>query len=166
MSNIVYKIRRPLHWPCLFLAVQTLVSAFRAGALSSVYWRRWALRAARALQAHEAAAAPPGWHAAFNRYVHHRPGTPHCAPPRTVLSHCMTIPAPKCLTVWHWLYTSIWQYVTHYMTVLAVLYNCPAMIVHAPLLLYLCSNTYDSTCLSIGQYKCGMWHDMIASLKY
>ncbi|XP_072932954.1 uncharacterized protein [Epargyreus clarus] len=51
----------------MLIQLQTLVAAFRAGALSAAYWRRWCAAAARALRAHEAAAAPPGWSCAFLR---------------------------------------------------------------------------------------------------
>ncbi|CAH0586785.1 unnamed protein product [Chrysodeixis includens] len=51
----------------MMIQMQTLVSAFRAGAVSAGYWRRWAEQAARSLGAHEARAAPPGWSAAFQR---------------------------------------------------------------------------------------------------
>lgn len=53
----------------MLIQMQTLVSAFRAGALSVAYWRRWAVGAGAALAAHEARAAPPGWTAAFQRYA-------------------------------------------------------------------------------------------------
>lgn len=52
----------------MLIQMQTLVSAFRAGAVSAAYWRRWCCAAARSLAAHEARAAPPGWSAAFQRY--------------------------------------------------------------------------------------------------
>ncbi|CAH2084403.1 unnamed protein product [Euphydryas editha] len=51
----------------MLIQMQTLVSAFRAGALSAAYWRRWARGAERALAQHEAAAAPPGWLCVFQR---------------------------------------------------------------------------------------------------
>ncbi|XP_047990143.1 formin-binding protein 4-like [Leguminivora glycinivorella] len=46
---------------------QTLVSAFRSGALSAGYWRRWVAAGAAALRGLEARAAPAGWSAAFLR---------------------------------------------------------------------------------------------------
>ncbi|XP_063362898.1 formin-binding protein 4-like [Cydia amplana] len=46
---------------------QTLVSAFRGGALSAPYWRRWVRAGARALRRLEQRAAPPGWTASFQR---------------------------------------------------------------------------------------------------
>ncbi|CAH0682933.1 unnamed protein product [Spodoptera exigua] len=52
----------------MLIQMQTLVSAFRAGALSVGYWRRWAEGAAAGLAAHEARAAPPGWTTTFQRY--------------------------------------------------------------------------------------------------
>ncbi|XP_075975088.1 uncharacterized protein LOC142975862 [Anticarsia gemmatalis] len=51
----------------MLIQMQTLVAAFRAGALSARWWRRWAARAARLLAAHERGAAPPGWTCAFER---------------------------------------------------------------------------------------------------
>ncbi|KAM3955903.1 uncharacterized protein ACR2FA_010175 [Aphomia sociella] len=51
----------------MLIQMQTLVAAFRAGALGAAYWRRWARAAGAALRAHEAAAAPPGWSCAFLR---------------------------------------------------------------------------------------------------
>ncbi|XP_032516388.2 formin-binding protein 4-like [Danaus plexippus] len=51
----------------MMIQMQTLLSAFRAGALSSSYWRRWAGGARSTLAAHEAAAAPPGWKCVFLR---------------------------------------------------------------------------------------------------
>nr|XP_026488504.1 formin-binding protein 4-like isoform X1 [Vanessa tameamea] len=51
----------------MLIQMQTLVSAFRAGALSGAYWRRWARGAEGALAQHEAAAAPPGWLCVFQR---------------------------------------------------------------------------------------------------
>ncbi|KAH9633827.1 hypothetical protein HF086_005461 [Spodoptera exigua] len=51
----------------MLIQMQTLVSAFRAGALSVGYWRRWAEGAAAGLAAHEARAAPPGWTTTFQR---------------------------------------------------------------------------------------------------
>ncbi|CAG4993408.1 unnamed protein product [Colias eurytheme] len=51
----------------MMVQMQTLVSAFRAGALSAPYWRRWVAGAAAALGAHERGAAPPGWHCVFQR---------------------------------------------------------------------------------------------------
>ncbi|XP_038213993.1 formin-binding protein 4-like [Zerene cesonia] len=51
----------------MMVQMQTLVSAFRAGALSAPYWRRWVEGAAAALGAHERSAAPPGWHCVFQR---------------------------------------------------------------------------------------------------
>ncbi|XP_045499397.1 formin-binding protein 4-like [Colias croceus] len=53
----------------MMVQMQTLVSAFRAGALSAPYWRRWVAGAAAALGAHERGAAPPGWHCVFQRYA-------------------------------------------------------------------------------------------------
>lgn len=62
--------------PCLITPVQemliqmqTLVSAFRSGALGATYWRRWAEAASLSLRRHEASAAPPGWTCAFQRYI-------------------------------------------------------------------------------------------------
>ncbi|CAK1555080.1 unnamed protein product [Leptosia nina] len=49
------------------IQLQTLVSAFRCGALTASYWRRWVEGAARALDAHEHLAAPPGWFCTFQR---------------------------------------------------------------------------------------------------
>ncbi|CAG9562810.1 unnamed protein product [Danaus chrysippus] len=53
----------------MMIQMQTLLSAFRAGALSSSYWRKWAGGARSTLAAHEAAAAPPGWKCVFLRYT-------------------------------------------------------------------------------------------------
>lgn len=53
----------------MLIQMQTLVGAFRAGALSRRYWRQWAARAAQDLGAHERRAAPPGWLCAFQRYA-------------------------------------------------------------------------------------------------
>ncbi|CAH4036748.1 unnamed protein product [Pieris brassicae] len=47
--------------------MQTLVSAFRSGALTATYWRRWVESAARALTSHELRAAPAGWLCIFQR---------------------------------------------------------------------------------------------------
>ncbi|XP_063622317.1 formin-binding protein 4-like [Cydia splendana] len=46
---------------------QTLVSAFRGGALSAPYWRRWVRAGEQALRQLEQRAAPPGWTTAFQR---------------------------------------------------------------------------------------------------
>ncbi|KAJ8716869.1 hypothetical protein PYW07_003496 [Mythimna separata] len=87
----------------MLIQMQTLVSAFRAGALSPRYWRRWAEAAARGLRAHEARAAPPGWTTAFQRsegrYCYRReadglvqweyPATTHCD-----MDICTTPPHP------------------------------------------------------------------------
>ncbi|XP_063826516.1 formin-binding protein 4-like [Ostrinia nubilalis] len=51
----------------MMIQMQTLALAFRAGALSGGYWRRWVSGARAALAAHEAAAAPPGWRCVFQR---------------------------------------------------------------------------------------------------
>ncbi|XP_053604464.1 formin-binding protein 4-like isoform X2 [Plodia interpunctella] len=51
----------------MLIQMQTLVSAFRSGALGHRYWARWGARAAAELRAHEAAAAPRGWLCVFQR---------------------------------------------------------------------------------------------------
>ncbi|XP_045769716.1 muscle M-line assembly protein unc-89-like isoform X3 [Maniola jurtina] len=60
----------------MIVQMQTLVHAFRSGALLAGYWRRWARAADAALRAHEAAAAPPHWLCVFQRsegrYVYRR----------------------------------------------------------------------------------------------
>ncbi|RVE55101.1 hypothetical protein evm_000468 [Chilo suppressalis] len=55
----------------MMIQLQTLSAAWRSGSLSGRYWRAWAGGAAAALAAHEAAAAPPGWRCAFQRYCAH-----------------------------------------------------------------------------------------------
>ncbi|XP_049872431.1 formin-binding protein 4-like [Pectinophora gossypiella] len=51
----------------MLIQMQTLMSAFRAGALSGAYWRRWVAGGTAALAGQEARAAPPGWALAFQR---------------------------------------------------------------------------------------------------
>ncbi|KAJ2951290.1 hypothetical protein O0L34_g5692 [Tuta absoluta] len=51
----------------MLIQMQTLVVAWRAGALTGRYWRRWVKTAGQALTQQEAAAAPPGWLCAFQR---------------------------------------------------------------------------------------------------
>ncbi|KAJ0183528.1 hypothetical protein K1T71_001504 [Dendrolimus kikuchii] len=51
----------------MLIQMQTLLSAFRAGALSPMYWRKWTGSAADALLRHETLAAPPGWTCSFQR---------------------------------------------------------------------------------------------------
>ncbi|XP_049703530.2 uncharacterized protein LOC110377873 [Helicoverpa armigera] len=51
----------------MLIQMQTLVAAFRFGALGAGYWRRWAGGALAALARHEARAAPAGWSASFQR---------------------------------------------------------------------------------------------------
>ncbi|CAF4852258.1 unnamed protein product [Pieris macdunnoughi] len=51
----------------MMVQMQTLVSAFRGGALTATYWRRWVEGAARALTSHEHRAAPAGWLCIFQR---------------------------------------------------------------------------------------------------
>ncbi|XP_022127904.2 formin-binding protein 4 [Pieris rapae] len=51
----------------MMVQMQTLVSAFRCGALTATYWRRWVEAAARALTSHEHRAAPAGWLCIFQR---------------------------------------------------------------------------------------------------
>ncbi|KAI8422102.1 hypothetical protein MSG28_009990 [Choristoneura fumiferana] len=47
----------------------TLVTAFRSGALTASYWRRWVTAGELSLLGLERRAAPPGWTCAFQRYV-------------------------------------------------------------------------------------------------
>ncbi|KAI5633360.1 formin-binding protein 4-like [Phthorimaea operculella] len=51
----------------MLIQMQTLVVAWRAGALTPRYWRRWVKTASQSIQQQEAAAAPPGWHCSFQR---------------------------------------------------------------------------------------------------
>lgn len=64
----------------MLIQLQCLAAAFRGGALSVSWWRRWALAAGASLAALEADAAPAGWTCAFQRYApihpqhHHHTG--------------------------------------------------------------------------------------------
>ncbi|CAB3255063.1 unnamed protein product [Arctia plantaginis] len=69
----------------MLVQMQMLLSAFRAGALSARYWRRWAGAARRQLAAHELRAAPPGWTCSFLRYAPRH--LTHLTPPHPPLSH-------------------------------------------------------------------------------
>ncbi|VVC96912.1 unnamed protein product [Leptidea sinapis] len=83
----------------MLIQMQTLLNAFRVGALTGDYLRRWSGAAQQSLSTHEAAAAPPGWLCVFQRYAPYHRAPLRAFPSRTHRYHTNTQTHPRSILI-------------------------------------------------------------------